>query len=80
MEDARQDSKRLSEACREHMDELNDRRNTMATLSRETGQQRDSLVAATAQVAALKAQLDRAVEQKVNKRLNNRLKVGVALG
>jgi hypothetical protein len=59
------------------MEELNDRRQTMANMSRESGQQRDSLLAATAQVAALKAQLDRAVEQKVNKKLNNRLKVGL---
>lgn len=51
----------------------------MTQLSRETGQQRDSLLAANAQVAALKAQLDRAVEQKVNKKLNQRLKVGLVI-
>lgn len=61
------------------MSELDNRRNTMTQLSRETGQQRDSLLAANAQVAALNAQLDRAVEQKVNKKLNQRLKVGLVI-
>lgn len=79
LEDARQETKRLTDACQEHMDELNDRRNTMSSLSHETGRQRDSLVAANAQVVALRAQLDRAVEQKVNKKLNSRLKVSEAV-
>jgi len=78
LEDARQETKRLFEACKEHLSELDNRRNTMTVLSQETGQQRDSLLAANAQVAALKAQLDRAVEQKVNKKLNQRLKVSLS--
>ena len=78
LEDARQETRRVSEACVEHMEELTDRRKTMDRLSRESGQQRDSLVAANAQVATLKAQLDRAVEHKVNKKFNSRLKVGCA--
>ena len=59
------------------MDELSERRSKMSKLSEETGRQRDSLVAANHQLATLKAQLDRAVEQKVNKKLGQRLKVCV---
>ena len=50
----------------------------MSILSEETGRHRDSLVAANEQLALLKAQLDRAVEQKVNKKFGQRLKVSQA--
>jgi predicted RNase H-like nuclease (RuvC/YqgF family) len=51
------------------MGELNERRSKMTKLSEESGHNRDSLLAANAQVVNLKAQLDRAVEKKVNKKL-----------
>lgn len=49
----------------------------MTKMSEETQHGRASLQAANAQVATLKAQLDRAVEQKVQKRL---LKVSPGCG
>lgn len=76
LEDARQETRRVSEDCKEHMEELSNRRARMSTLSEETGRHRDSLLVANEQLATLKAQLDRAVEQKVNKKLGQRLKVG----
>jgi len=60
------------------MEDLSDRRARMSTLSEESGRNRDSLVAANAQLETLKAQLDRAVDHKVNKKLGQRLKVGLA--
>lgn len=75
LEDARQESKRVSDACKDHISELQERRNTMSSLTEESRSGRDSLLAANAQLATLKAQLDRAVEQKVNKKLGQRLKV-----
>ncbi|ORX36741.1 hypothetical protein BD324DRAFT_651225 [Kockovaella imperatae] len=74
LEDARQDTKRVTAECSAHMDELNQHRSRMAKLSEESGHNRDSLMAANAQVASLRAQLDRAVETKVNKKLNQRMK------
>ena len=65
----------MSDDCKEHMDELNEHRNRMTKLSEESGHNRDSLMAANAQLATLRAQLDRAVESKVNKKLNQRMKV-----
>ncbi|ORY34052.1 hypothetical protein BCR39DRAFT_556841 [Naematelia encephala] len=74
LEDARQEARRVIEECREHMEELTERRDKMTRLAEEQNRGRDSLSAANAQVATLKAQLDRAVEQKVTKKMNNRLK------
>ncbi|GFZ44022.1 hypothetical protein JCM24511_01743 [Saitozyma sp. JCM 24511] len=74
LEDARQENKRAAETCRSHMEELDERRSVMAELDRSRRNERDSLVAANAQVASLRAQLDRAVDAKVNKKLNNKLK------
>jgi hypothetical protein len=80
LEDARQENKRAVETCRSHMEELDERRNVMAELDRSRRNERDSLVAANAQVASLRAQLERAVDAKVNKKMNNKLKVGSAEG
>ena len=52
----------------------------MSTLSEETGRHRDTLMAANKQLTLLKAQLDRAVEQKVNKKFGQRLKVSGSAG
>ncbi|WVQ82145.1 hypothetical protein IAT38_004273 [Cryptococcus sp. DSM 104549] len=68
MEEARQESKRTSEACREHTSELEARREQMSKLSEQEQIQRASLQAAKAQVASLQAQLERAVDKKVAKR------------
>ena len=76
LEDARQETRRVSEDCKDHMQELSTRRAGMSSLSEESGRHRDSLVAANAQLEALKGQLDRAVEMKVNKKFGQRLKVG----
>ena len=76
LEDARQESRRVSDACSSHMSELTGYRETMSKLSEDSTHQRDSLLAANAQVATLKAQLDRAVDAKVSKKLSQRLKVG----
>jgi predicted RNase H-like nuclease (RuvC/YqgF family) len=57
------------------MHELNAYRDTMNKLSEDSTHQRDSLQAANAQVANLKAQLQRAVDQKVDKKLSARLRV-----
>lgn len=51
----------------------------MASLTEETTHSRDSLLAANAQVATLKAQLDKAVDEKVNKKLASRLKVSLVV-
>jgi predicted RNase H-like nuclease (RuvC/YqgF family) len=51
------------------MEELNQRRSKMTKLSEESGHNRDSLLAANAQLAAIKAQLEKATEQKVNKKM-----------
>lgn len=80
LEDARQENKRAAETCRSHMEELDERRSVMTELDRSRRNERDSLVAANAQVASLRAQLDRAVDAKVNKKMNNKLKVGCAEG
>lgn len=69
LEDARTERNRSLEACQTHMAELEDRRNQMNKLSSESKHERQSLQAATAQLAELKAQLDKAVEQKVQRRL-----------
>ena len=69
LEEARQDNKRAADACQQHMDELQDRRAQMQSLSEESSKSRDSLSAANAQVLQLKAQLDKAMEMKVNKRM-----------
>lgn len=69
LEDSRADNRKQVDQCKEHTAELDARRQQMTKLSEETQQGRASLQAANAQVATLKAQLDRAVEQKVQKRL-----------
>jgi kinesin family protein 4/21/27 len=79
LEDARQENKRASEACKQHMDELAERRSKMDELDSNRRHERDSLVAANAQVASLRAQLERAVDAKVNKKMNSKLKVGPLL-
>ncbi len=75
LEDVRQEHKRTTETCKEHLEELNERRDKMDKTSRDSKHERDSLLAANTQVATLKAQLDRAMDAKVNKKLNSRLKV-----
>lgn len=60
------------------MDELEMRRNRMDKISEDSRRERDSLLAANAQVAHLKSQLDRAVDQKVNKKMGSRMKVSLA--
>ncbi|WVF71534.1 hypothetical protein IAT40_006342 [Kwoniella sp. CBS 6097] len=69
IEEARNDTKRQVEACKDHLSELEARRDQMDKLSQDERHHRESMQAAQAQVASLKAQLERAVETKVNKRL-----------
>ncbi|WWD17351.1 hypothetical protein CI109_101792 [Kwoniella shandongensis] len=69
LDDARQEVQRTTAACQDHIAELDARRSQMSTLSEERKSQRDSLMAAEAKVATLKAQLERAVETKMDKRL-----------
>lgn len=69
LEDSRSDNKRQADQCKDHLSELDARRQQMTKMSEESQSSRASLQAANAQVATLKAQLDRAVEQKVQKRL-----------
>ncbi|OCF36777.1 hypothetical protein I316_01373 [Kwoniella heveanensis BCC8398] len=69
IEEARNDAKRQVEACKDHLSELEARREQMDKLSQDERNHRESMQAAQAQVASLKAQLERAVETKVNKRL-----------
>ncbi|WVQ99346.1 hypothetical protein IAU59_006479 [Kwoniella sp. CBS 9459] len=69
IEEARNDTKRQVEACKDHLSELEARREQMDKLSQDERNHRESMQAAQAQVASLKAQLERAVETKVNKRL-----------
>ena len=57
------------------MGELNEHRSRMSKLSEESGHNRDSLMAANAQLASLRAQLDRAMDDKVSKKMNQRMKV-----
>jgi hypothetical protein len=75
LEDARAEHQRTLGNCQTHMAELNDRRNEMSKLSEESSQGRHSLQVANAQLATLKAQLDRAVDQKAQKKM---LKVSAA--
>lgn len=73
LEDTRSENRQQLEQCKGHTSELETRRQQVTKLSEETQASRASLQAANAHVATLKSQLDRAVEQKVQKRL---LKVG----
>jgi kinesin family protein 4/21/27 len=69
LEDTRSESRRQQEACKDHISDLERHRAQVNKLAEESQHGRASLQAANAQVATLKAQLDRAVEQKVQKRL-----------
>jgi hypothetical protein len=69
IDDVRQEAKRQLEMCKLHTSELEEHRVRVAALSQDQGSTRDSLLAAKAQVVTLKAQLDKAVDKKVNKKL-----------
>nr|ODN97633.1 hypothetical protein L204_03052 [Cryptococcus depauperatus CBS 7855] len=68
LDDARQESKRVIQACREHTAELEARQEQLSKISEEQRIARDSLQASQAQATSLKMQLERAVEKKVAKR------------
>lgn len=59
------------------MEELSERRQQVTRVEESKRSERDSLLHANAQVAALKAQLEKAVDAKVNKKM---LKVSVLSG
>jgi hypothetical protein len=57
------------------MQELEERRQQVSKVEEQKRNERDSLSSANAQVAALKAQLEQAVDAKVNKKMGSKLKV-----
>lgn len=57
------------------MVELTDRRSQLIKIDESKNRERDSLLAANQQVAALKAQLDKAANSKVDKKMGSRLMV-----
>ncbi|WWC89409.1 uncharacterized protein L201_004333 [Kwoniella dendrophila CBS 6074] len=69
LDETKSEVKQLTDTCNIHISELNTRREEANRYSEEGHKSRDSLQAAQAQVESLKRQLDKAVEQKVNKKL-----------
>jgi kinesin family protein 4/21/27 len=59
------------------MEELTERRQQVNRVEEHKRSERDSLHTANAQVAALKAQLEKAVDAKVNKKMGSKLKVSL---
>lgn len=57
------------------MEELSERRRQVTQVEEHKRNERDSLHSANAQVAALRAQLEQAVDAKVNKKMGSKLKV-----
>jgi chromosome segregation ATPase len=77
LEDSRQESRRMQDECKAHMEELAERRQQVSKVEHHKRSERDSLLSANAQVAALKAQLEKAVDAKVNKKMGSKLKVSL---
>ncbi|WVR07124.1 hypothetical protein IAU60_004165 [Kwoniella sp. DSM 27419] len=69
LEEARNENKRRVEACTAHMSELETHRAQLEKLDEDKRSHRESLLAAQAQVASLRTQLERVVDRKVDKRL-----------
>jgi kinesin family protein 4/21/27 len=65
----------MADECKTHLSELSDRRSQLSRIDEGKSRERDSLMAANQQVAALKAQLEKAVEGTVDKKMGSRLKV-----
>lgn len=75
LEDARQENKRQFDECQKHLEELNNKKMAIVKEEESKKHERDSLVAANVQLANLRAQLEKATDAKVNKKMNSRLKV-----
>jgi chromosome segregation ATPase len=75
LDESRQETRRQQDDCKAHMDELTERRQQVSQVEEHKRSERDSLLSANAQVAALKAQLEQAVDAKVRKKMGSKLKV-----